>query len=171
MMRNKGKVLAIDIHEKKLKLIRDNSRRLGLTIVEPREADASKLKLHHSADRVLLDAPCSGLGVLGRKADVRWAKDEKVIAELCELQAALLNNAATLVRPGGRLVYSTCTVESDENERIVETFLSAHKKFRIVPPPENAPKELFSKEGFLRTWPHRHEIAGGFAAVLERIGE
>lgn len=168
LMKNRGKILALDNNEKKLQYIRENSRRQGLRIIQPRQADAAKFKLRELADRVLVDAPCSGLGVIGRKADLRWAKDASEISELTVLQAKILENAATLLRPGGTLVYSTCTVEREENEAIVEHFLKTHENFSLVKPPAALSPKLFTKEGYLRTWPHRHGMAGAFAAVLLR---
>ncbi|MBN8550078.1 MAG: 16S rRNA (cytosine(967)-C(5))-methyltransferase RsmB [Deltaproteobacteria bacterium] len=169
LMKNRGKLLAIDNNAKKLSYIQENSRRQGLRIIQAKQADAAKLTLRTPADRVLLDAPCSGLGVIGRKADLRWAKDAAEIVQLVALQTKLLNNAATLVRPGGVLVYSTCTVERAENEGVVENFLASHKNFKVAAPSPELDKALFTKEGFLRTWPHRHRMAGAFAAVMERV--
>jgi 16S rRNA (cytosine967-C5)-methyltransferase len=169
LMKNRGKVLAVDISAKKLEYVRENSRRQGLRIIQMREADATKLTLREPADRVLVDAPCSGLGVIGHKADLRWAKNAAEITELTALQTKIINNAAKLVKPGGVLVYSTCTVEREENENVVEHFLETHKNFRVVEPPKELHRKLFTKEGYLRTWPHRHGMAGAFAAVLTRI--
>lgn len=171
LMRNRGTVLAFDVNERRLQSISENCRRLGLTSVRIRRGDARTLTLPHPAERVLLDAPCSGFGVLGRKTDIRWSKNADTIAELTALQTKLIDHAATLVAPGGMLIYSTCTVERAENEAIVTEFLARHPEFTLEPPPADLPRELFSAEGFLRTYPHRHRIGGAFAAVLRRSGE
>ena len=168
LMRNRGEVLALDLNATRLRSITQNSRRLGLSIVKTRAGDAAKLRSKHLADRVLLDAPCSGFGVLGRKTDIRWAKTPATIKELVVLQTKLIDHAATLVRPGGVLVYSTCTVEREENEGIIEAFLARHPDFQLLPPPAELPKSLFHGN-YLRTWPHRHGIGGAFAAALTRI--
>ncbi|MFM1847980.1 MAG: hypothetical protein RL417_1454, partial [Pseudomonadota bacterium] len=168
LMRNRGEVLALDLNPTRLRSIAQNSRRLGLSIIRTKAGDGTKFRAPRLAARVLLDAPCSGFGVLGRKTDIRWAKNPETIAELTALQGALLRNAAKLVRPGGTLVYSTCTVAREENEGVVEEFLRNHPAFTVAPPPEDLPSTLFSKEGYLRTWPHRHGIGGAFAAVLRK---
>lgn len=171
LMRNRGTVLAFDVNERRLESIGENCRRLGLTAVRIRRGDAATLTLPQRAERVLLDAPCSGFGVLGRKTDIRWSKNPATITELTALQTRLIDHAATLVAPGGWLVYSTCTVERAENEDIVASFLTRHPEFTVEPPPAELPRELFSPEGFLRTYPHRHRIGGAFAAVLRRSGD
>ena len=112
MMRNEGEVVAVDRHEAKLSLIRSSCDRLGLRIVTLLAADATELETE-PADRVLLDAPCSGLGVLAKKPDIKWKRDVSDILKLTKIQASLIENAARLVKPGGVLVYSTCTVEPD----------------------------------------------------------
>lgn len=167
LMENRGRILAVDIHESKLKLIKENCQRQGVKIVRLKRADARNLKLNMLADKVLLDAPCSGLGILGRKVDVRWAKSEKVIHELAVLQLELLRNAASLIRPGGTLLYSTCTIEPKENEEVVEKFLSTHPEFSIIRP-KDVPDTLITARGFVRTWPHRHRMGGSFAALLAK---
>ncbi len=168
LMRNEGRILAVDIHDSKLSLVKDNCKRPGAKIVRLKCADASTLALQSPADKILLDAPCSGLGVLGRKADIRWAKDARTIEELAQLQGRLLDNSAKLLRPGGRVLYSTCTIDPLENEGVVNAFLTRHPNFKVIVPTERCPRELLTKEGFVRTWPHRHGMAGAFAALLEK---
>lgn len=134
LMRNRGKILAADIHPAKLGLIRENARRLGIKIIEPALLDARKIgdKFPVAADKVLVDAPCSGLGVLRRKADIRWKKSPDEIAALPKLQLEILDSAAKAVKVGGALVYSTCTIIRRENEDTVENFAAANKNFRLV---------------------------------------
>lgn len=119
-----------------------------------------------SFHRVLLDAPCSGTGTLRRKPEIRYRVKPEDITQLSRQQRRMLSNAASVVRPGGRLVYSTCSVEREENEQVVEDFLAAHSGFIRVDP--SAPKELFTREGYVRTWPHRDGCDGFFIACLER---
>lgn len=166
LMRNQGNILAIDIHAAKIRFIQENAKRLGLSIIQTRVGDALTIQLKRKADRVLLDAPCSGLGVLGRKSDLRWAKDAETLVELSELQLRLLSHAAELVKPGGRLVYSTCTVEPDENEAIIDAFLGSHLGWKVVDAADFVDQALTTKDGYVRTWPHRHGMGGAFAAAL-----
>ncbi len=167
MMRNGGEVVAIDRHEAKLGLIRASADRLGLKNVRLMEADSSTLEAE-PADRVLLDAPCSGLGVLAKKPDMKWKRDVSDILKLTKIQRDLLENAARLVRPGGVLVYSTCTVEPDENEDIVRDFLSRHGEFTLEGADRYVSRDLVNAAGFVETFPHRHGMDGSFAARLVR---
>jgi 16S rRNA (cytosine967-C5)-methyltransferase len=169
LMENRGRILALDINAARLETVRRNAKRLGVGIIKTKAADAKKFRPKEPADCVLLDAPCSGLGVLGRKADIRWLKNEKQLAELTALQAELLEAAAGMVKPTGRLVYSTCTLLREENEDQVLNFLKQHPEFKILVPPSSFPKSLVTKEGFVASWPHRHGIGGMFAAVLIKV--
>ena len=164
-MNNEGEVIAVDRHEAKLALIRTSCERLGLRNVTLREADSATLDVP-PADKVLLDAPCSGLGVLAKKPDIKWKRDVTDILKLTVIQASLLENAARLVKPGGVLVYSTCTLEPEENARAVDDFLARHPEFA----PEHAgpfvSQDLVNERGFVETLPHRHGMDGSFAARL-----
>jgi 16S rRNA (cytosine967-C5)-methyltransferase len=165
MMKNEGEVLAIDRHEAKLALIKASCDRLGLKNVTLQAADASMLEAE-SADRVLLDAPCSGLGVLAKKPDIKWKRDVSDILKLTKIQTGLIENAARLVKPHGVLVYSTCTVEPDENEEIVGAFLGRHPEFALEAAGEFVSRDLVNAAGFVETFPHRHGMDGSFAARL-----
>ena len=134
LMKNCGKILACDIHEHKIEHIRQNAKRLGVKIIEPVLLDARKVgeKYFETADRILIDAPCSGLGVIRRKADLRLQKNFADIEKLPELQFEILSNAAKALKVGGILVYSTCTILRRENEDVVEKFLSENKNFELV---------------------------------------
>ena len=133
-MANQGKIIASDIHQHKLELIKSNVKRLGVNIVETYLQDATQQVAEWvgKADRVLVDAPCSGLGVLGRRPEARWTKEEKKLSQFPPLQKKILANAATYVKQGGYLVYSTCTLEQDENTRVVAAFLQEHPEFGKV---------------------------------------
>ncbi len=133
LMNNAGHILAVDIHEHKIKQINTNAARLGIKIIEPLLLDARKIgtKFADKADRVLVDAPCSGLGVLRRKADLRWKKTPAELKELPKLQSEILNSAAQALKSGGTLIYSTCTLEKSENEGVVNKFVENHSNFKL----------------------------------------
>ena len=134
LMKNRGRIIAADIYETKLEHIAQNSQRLGIKIIEPLLIDAQEIgeKFFEQADKVLVDAPCSGLGVLRRKADLRWKKNPAELKDLPTLQEKILLSAAKTLKRGGILVYSTCTITRRENQDIVEKFLAAHKNFQLI---------------------------------------
>ena len=134
LMQNRGKIIAADIYETKLEHVNQNAARLGIKIIEPLLTDACQIgeKFPAQADKVLVDAPCSGLGVLRRKADLRWKKNPDELKELPNLQEKILSSAAKTLKRGGILVYSTCTILKRENEAIVEKFLAAHENFELL---------------------------------------
>ncbi|RSD28068.1 16S rRNA (cytosine(967)-C(5))-methyltransferase RsmB [Mesobacillus subterraneus] len=129
---NSGKVISLDLHEHKVKLISQNAERLGLENIEARKMDSRQAAEHfekNSVDRVLLDAPCSGLGVMRRKPDMKYTKKEQDLSQLQSIQLSLLDSVALILKPGGTLVYSTCTVDREENQEVVEKFLHEHQDF------------------------------------------
>ena len=134
LMKNRGRIVAADIFDVKLEHIRQNAKRLGIKIIEPILLDAREIgeKYFEQADKVLVDAPCSGLGVIRRKADIRWKKNLAEIETLPKLQLEILNSAAKAVKRGGTLLYSTCTIIRRENEDVVEKFLAANPNFKLV---------------------------------------
>ncbi|MBR6888459.1 MAG: 16S rRNA (cytosine(967)-C(5))-methyltransferase RsmB [Selenomonadaceae bacterium] len=134
LMQNRGRIVAADIYETKLEHIKQNAERLGIKIIEPLLIDAQNIgeKFFNQADKVLVDAPCSGLGVLRRKADIRWKKVSAELNDLPALQEKILASAAETLKRGGVLVYSTCTIIRRENQDVVEKFLAAHEDFELV---------------------------------------
>jgi 16S rRNA (cytosine967-C5)-methyltransferase len=160
--------LALDKTASRLKKLQQNLDRLQLQSIEILTGDSCGFsELQHTADRVLLDAPCSGLGTLHRRADARWQKTPGQIAELGILQAKLLANTATWVKPGGVLVYATCTVHPSENEGIILPFLAAHPDWHIeLPQPEAPLASLADKQGMMKVWPHRDLMDGFFMVKL-----
>src|SRR5699024_751082 len=123
MMKNEGRIYAHDLHENKIKAIEKNRKRLGLSNIYPRQADARELQCfykHESFDRILVDAPCSGLGVIRSKPDIKYNKRPEDIEKLKEIQFDILNEVAPLLKKDGKIVYSTCTVDKTENEGVVE---------------------------------------------------
>ncbi len=161
-------VAAVDLSLAKMGLIGGNASRLGLANVLPVCGDAMDFGSRRAFDAVLVDAPCSGLGVMRRRLDLRWRVREEDINRLAGLQARMLDNAASLVRPGGTLVYSTCTLTPEENQGQVARFLSGHPGFRLEPAGPFLPAE-FVREGTMQAWPHLHGTDGAFAARLLRI--
>ena len=174
LMRNTGRLYAFDVSDKRLANLKPRLARSGLSNVHParieHERDQKIKRLAGKADRVLVDAPCSGLGTLRRNPDLKWRQDEKSIAELTVKQASILDAASTLVRPGGRLVYATCSLLAEENDAIVQGFLAANTGFRLLPASEILGRQGVEIEGeMLRLLPHRQATDGFFAAALERV--
>ena len=182
-MRNTGRLYAFDVSGHRLDALKPRLARSGLSNVHPaaiaHERDERVKRLAGKIDRVLVDAPCSGLGTLRRNPDLKWRQSPEGVQELAAKQAAILASAARLVKPGGRLVYATCSVLPEENEAIAEAFTAAHPDFA----PQDAgalleqlklaqAAELCSggENGlrYLRLWPHLHQTDGFFAAVWER---
>ena len=162
-------VTAVEIHAKRARLIEESSAKLGVP-VRVLVADATSFE-GEPANGVLVDAPCSGLGVLAKRADLRWQRKKQDITELQSLQLRLLENAARLVKPGGRLVYSTCTIEPEENELVIDEFLRGHLDFRMRPAGGFVDKSFCDDRGFIKTMPHVHGTDGSFAARLQRASE
>ncbi len=168
LMQNSGKVVAMDPHAARLKLVSQAAARLGVSIVECHGGSAEALapKFTGRFDRVLVDAPCSNLGVVRRNPDVKWRRSEADLAGLRQRQSAILEAAASMCRPGGILVYATCSLEPEENEGVVLPFLETHEEWRLDPP-ESFPIPL-DPPGVLRCLPHRHGTDGFTAFRLRR---
>jgi 16S rRNA (cytosine967-C5)-methyltransferase len=181
LMRNRGRVVAVDPYRHKVRLLEGAARRLGLGIIETRCADARTLptsELAGRADAVLVDAPCSGLGVLRRRPDLRWRLKEEDLPRLVRLQKEILRAASSCVRPGGVLVYSTCTIERSENQEVVEGFLAESHEFTM----DNAARRLagagvgtrgltaLSEGPYLTSGPQSGGPDGFFVARLVRTG-
>jgi 16S rRNA (cytosine967-C5)-methyltransferase len=170
----RGRVVALDIDGRKLEELRRRARRAGLSSVQARPpGPEATLGLHGRADRVLCDAPCSGLGVLRRNPEARWRLTPASVAELPARQLGILGQYAGLCAPGGRLIYATCTVLRRENDDVVEAFLAVHPDFERVLLKEilGTTRALELGDGTcLRLYPHRHGTDGFFAAVLRRRG-
>lgn len=167
LMNNSGEVIALEKYESKLPFISDNAQRLGTSIVSPQQGDAREYKTSQLADVVLVDAPCSGLGTLSKKPDIKWRRQIDDIRKMVATQRAILANAAGLVKPGGSIVYSTCTIEPEENTETIRWFLESHPNFELFPAENILPSEV-CRDGFLQTFPHKHHSDGAFAARLVR---
>ncbi len=173
LMRNTGRLYAFDVSDKRLVKLKPRLARSGLSNVHParieHERDTKIKRLAGKADRVLVDAPCSGLGTLRRNPDLKWRQSAESVAELTLKQAAILDAAAKLVRPGGRVVYATCSLLQAENDAIVEAFLARHPDFVLTPASAVLARAGIDLAGdALRLLPHRHQTDGFFAAVLDR---
>ena len=169
LMENRGSITALDLHSERLRMLREEAGRLGASIVETRTGDAATPaeSFRKIFDRVLLDAPCSGLGTLRRNPEIRWRLTASDLKKGMQNQKRLLKSAAEYVRPGGRLVYSVCTVTPEENEIVIGDFLRNHPDFKLIPP-ANLPPALIDTQGYFRTSPHLQGMDGFFAAVLTR---
>ena len=174
-MGSSGRLYAFDVSERRLDNLAPRLKRSGLSNVFPQriagENDAKVKRLRGKIDRVLVDAPCTGLGTLRRNPDLKTRQTAEGVAELNAKQRAILEAAASLVKPGGRLVYGTCSLLPEENEAIVESFLAAHPEFHLVPAAGVLEKQgvRVPMEGpYLRLYPHVHGTDGFFAAVMDR---
>lgn len=165
-MKGEGEIRSFDLHENKLSLIRSGAERLGIGIITANAQDGKRFlpELEASADRVLCDVPCSGFGVLAKKPELRY-KDPSASAALPSIQLEILNNASRYVKEGGILVYSTCTILPEENEKNVLAFLDGHPEFSLCP---WSVGEISADSGMLTLYPHVHETDGFFIAKLER---
>ncbi len=172
-MHDRGRVLAFDVHPSRANLVRTAAAAHGLTSVEVETADLRELAARPDrpqGDRVLLDAPCSGLGVLAKRADLRWRRTPEEIGQLTDLQDELLDAVALLVRPGGLLVYSTCTIEPEENAERVAAFLARRPDFVAERADGFVPETFVTPDGYFAALPHRHGTDGAFAARLRKEG-
>lgn len=182
-MRNTGRLYAFDVSAHRLEALKPRLARSGLSNVHPaalaHERDERVKRLAGKIDRVLVDAPCSGLGTLRRNPDLKWRQSPQAIAELTAKQSSILDSAARLVKAGGRLVYATCSVLPEENEAIAQAFSQAHPDFEPLPAAAlleqhkvDHAAQLCSGGGdgrlYLRLWPHQHQTDGFFAAAWQK---
>ena len=173
LMKNEGTVMARDIHDHKIKIINDAAKRLGQSIIKTEVFDASKLDENYlgKADKVLVDAPCTGFGIIRRKPDIKWARNLNDKSEILELQKKILRVSSNYVKSGGVLVYSTCTIEPEENISMVEEFLKENKDFMLEDISPLLPEKLKKPEaakGYIQLYPNVDEIDGFFMARLIR---
>lgn len=184
-MRSTGRLYAFDVSAHRLDALKPRMARSGLSNIHPaaiaHERDERIKRLAGKIDRVLVDAPCSGLGTLRRNPDLKWRQSAKAVQELVVKQAAILDSAARLLKPGGRLVYATCSILPQENEAIAEAFTAAHPDFVPLDAGEVLSQLKVEQAAslcsggetgtaYLRMWPHRHQTDGFFAAVWTRKG-
>jgi 16S rRNA (cytosine967-C5)-methyltransferase len=178
MMRNTGRLYAFDVSAHRLDALKPRLARSGLSNVYPagisHERDERVKRLAGKIDRVLVDAPCSGLGTLRRNPDLKWRQSPEALAELTVKQGAILASAARMVKPAGRLVYATCSLLREENEAIAEAFGAAQPGFERLDAADILVRQGvahgmdLTRDGMLRLWPHRHHTDGFFAAVWQK---
>ena len=170
ILKNKGRIVAIDRNQEKIAELRLEAARLGINIIETQTGDL-ETGLHNSLkekfDFVLVDAPCSGTGTLRRNPEIKWRITEKNLRKFTAAQKRILQNAAVAVKKGGHLIYCTCSLLPEENENIVDDFLKHYPDFSLCRPSASFNRKFIDGRGFLHTYPHRHKMDGFFGAVLK----
>ena len=157
LMNNKGKIIAGDIYEHRLNLIQQNAKRLGISIIETKILDATKYYKEYEAkfDKILLDVPCLGIGVIKRKPDIKWQRKPEDLQEICKIQKIILENCSKYLKTGGELVYSTCSILEEENENIIKEFVKKNQNFEIkkVKNTIKVFEKFIKKEGYISIKP------------------
>ena len=169
---NKGKIEAWDIHEHRIKLIKQNAKRLGINCIKTQIKDASNYHVNYKEkfDKILLDVPCLGLGVMKRKPDIKWQRTKEDIEKIQKIQTQILENCSKYLKKGGTLIYSTCSILKEENEKILEKFLKNNKNFvkeKIVLDEKNYFHKFIDKDGFLKVYPNK-KTDGFFVGKIKR---
>lgn len=161
--------VGLEINRRRLKIVKENCQRLGLTDRFLINGDANDPPINCLFDHILIDAPCSGFGTIQKHPDIKWRRTLEEIINFQKLQLRILNNLNQYLKPGGFLIYSTCTIDPSENEVVIEKFLKTQKgRFKVISPPVFL-KEFSTESGFIRTFPHQHDMEGSFAAKLQKI--
>ncbi len=166
-MNNEGELVALDKYESRLKILTNNLKRLQVKNVRAVAVDAMEFE-EDNFDRILVDVPCTGLGTLQKKPDIKWKRDIGDIRRLNVTQSQLLKKAASLLKSGGILVYSTCTIEPEENYEIIKQFLSENPNYSLINVSELFDEQLVDEHGCIQTIPNKHKIDGAFSAKLKR---
>jgi 16S rRNA (cytosine967-C5)-methyltransferase len=173
ILKNKGKIIAVDKYDAKITTMKKNAERLGVTCIEFVQDDATDfhndIVSSERFDKILLDAPCSGLGVLSKKPDIRWKREPEDIINLAKYQRKLLENASKYLKPNGVIVYSTCTIEPEENFELIKSFLADHPEYKIDNAANFIHSELVNAEGCIETFPHKQSTDGSFAVRLLKV--
>jgi 16S rRNA (cytosine967-C5)-methyltransferase len=170
ILKNKGRIVAVDRNPEKIAELKKDATRLGITTIETQQDDLSvglPDSLKEKFDHVLVDAPCSGLGTLRRNPEIKWRTTEKDLRNFAAAQKIILQNASLAVKKGGLLIYCTCSLLPQENENIIDDFLKRNANFSLCQPPTSTNKPLVDSRGFYHTYPHRHNIDGFFGAILK----
>lgn len=169
LMKNTGNIKAWDLYENRLKLVEENAKRLGINIIFTKTNDATKLNKEEieKYDKVLLDVPCLGLGVMRRKPDIKWQREEKDVEDISKIQLEILEVCSKYLKKGGKLLYSTCSILKEENEEIIEKFLNKNKEFKVISPDNNKLNEFrqnIEKDRYIKLYPN--DINDGFFICL-----
>ena len=173
-MKNKGRIICCDINNKRLRLVNNDMKRLGSTIVQTINADAKDLTFNYKIkfDKILVDAPCSGLGTIKKNPDLKWNKNMDDINNLSRIQIGILNNVSRLVKTGGIVVYSVCTLMKEENEQVCEEFLNTNKNFNIdnnLPMKYEKINRLLDRNGYFSSLKYLDQMDGFFIARFRKI--
>jgi 16S rRNA (cytosine967-C5)-methyltransferase len=171
LMQDDGRVLCLDRSQRRLRLLRENTQRLGLQCLQAVVGQAERMQFKQAFDRILVDAPCSGLGVLRRHPDAKWRKGPELIAMMAQQQASLLDHLSVFVKPKGLLLYVTCSTEAEENQQQVQQFLERHPDYEAEAVTEVLPDAArgFARDGgWFETWPGAEDLDGFFGARLRR---
>lgn len=176
LMNNEGKIIAVEKYLSRYEVMGKNLERMGVTnvtrlhddVCEPRTKEL-KETLIGKADKILVDAPCSGFGVLSKKPDIKWKREPEDIANLQKLQLQILETAVKYLKPEGTIVYSTCTIEKEENADVIEQFLARNPEFSIDDASKYVPEKAVNKNGMIELFPHVHDTDGAFSARLVKI--
>lgn len=169
LMQNDGEVIALERYESRVKILTSNLERLGVKIVTPVIIDNMLYTDEAGFDKILADVPCSGLGTLTKKPDIKWKRSLSDISRLNKTQFDILKKGASLLKVGGEIVYSTCSIDKDENFEIVKKFLSENENFELVNAGEIFEPVLLDANNCVQTFPHIHDCDGAFAAKIKRI--
>lgn len=172
LMGDQGEVMALDRNTHRLRLVEDNCQRLGLRSIRCRVADATQVALGRAFDRILVDAPCSGLGVLRRHPDAKWRKGPALVDAMQRQQVAILEHVSSFLKSGGILLYATCSTEPEENEAVMHTFLTRHPDYRLDPAVAYLPTSArtFARDGgYYQTWPGPEGLDGCFGVRFQRV--
>jgi len=175
MMNNEGQIIAVDKYLSRIEVMNNNLNRLGVKnavtihddISDPKSPELKEALLG-KADKILVDAPCSGLGVLSKKPDIKWKREKEDIEKLNRLQSEILENSVKYLKPEGAIIYSTCTTETEENFNVVEEFLKNHTEFKIDRAENYVNEKVVNKEGCIELFPHIHNVDGAFSVRLVR---
>ena len=159
-------LIGTDIYKDRLSIVRQNCKRLGFEKYYLVQSDSIHPPFNQKFDKILIDAPCSGLGTIQKNPDIKWRRSQKEIKDFQQLQSDILSSVSKLVKQNGIIIYSTCTINREENEEVVERFLEENENYSLIPP-DNSFKNFIKKENFLRTFPHIHKMDGSFAAILK----
>jgi 16S rRNA (cytosine967-C5)-methyltransferase len=171
LMADRGEILCLDHSHQRLKLVQESARRLGLKCLRCVVGDAEQMKFKRAFDRIMIDAPCSGLGVLRRHPDAKWRKGPELIGMMARQQATILEHLSHFVKPHGLLLYITCSTELEENQRLVQAFLDRHPDYELEAAGKDLPDaaRIFARqEGWFQTWPGPEGLDGFFGARLRR---
>lgn len=167
-MNNTGKIIAIDQYDTRVRLMENNFNRLGITNIESIVTNVIEYNPDCRFDKVLADVPCSGLGTLTKKPDIKWKRNLSDIIQLNQLQAQILEKGCSLLKEGGELVYSTCSIDKDENYEIVKAFLNKNDNYEIVTPDDRFHSQYIFDNKYIQTYPHLHRMDGAFAIKIRR---